>query len=126
MSVRLEAPSEFQYRTQGSKVYGLNLIILAKEEPPEPNDFQRGLYLRSDAIGWMAYHIKDLRGVATNLNIATVLRTRREYSALVSSSDFIVLPISITPSIRQSTGWPGDMTRAYNIPAVLPAANSGF
>ncbi|CAG7919127.1 unnamed protein product [Penicillium olsonii] len=41
------------------KVGGLYVILLAKEEPPEPNDFHWGLYLRSDAMGGVAYHIKD-------------------------------------------------------------------
>lgn len=41
------------------KVGGLYVFLLAKEEPPELNDFYWGLYLRAEAAGGMVYHIKD-------------------------------------------------------------------
>ena len=41
------------------KVGGIYVILLAKEESPEPNDFYWGLYVHSDPVGGMVYHIKD-------------------------------------------------------------------
>lgn len=41
------------------KVGGLYVFLLAKDEPPEPDEFYWGLYLRADTTGGMVYRIKD-------------------------------------------------------------------
>ena len=41
------------------KVGGLYVILQARQEPPEPNEFYWGLYLHSDSVGGMAYHVVD-------------------------------------------------------------------
>ncbi|CAI7574984.1 unnamed protein product [Penicillium viridicatum] len=97
------------------KVGGLYVILQARQEPPEPNEFYWGLYLHSDSVGGMAYHVVDT---------GSGLRPEHEYTGGIFNTPLLTGLFRIADITRPLHPFVDRIIRSYDSSLNCPGRSS--